>query len=184
VLTSSSPESDFASFFHTYRPRLVAAMIGFTGDRHLAEDATQETMLIIRRTWGQYDRPEHLMYTIGRQQAARLMRQHRKAIPLQSQSWDNTIPSDRLTTATAPDPGRDLDLEDALRRLPERQRQVVVLYFQQDLQIGEIAEILGIAPSAVKTHKARGLARLNDLLGAGTEATPAPIRQPIAGGTA
>ena len=56
---------------------------------------------------------------------------------------------------------------DAVRSLPDRQREVLVLRYWLDLGEAEIAEVLGIAPGTVKTHARRGLdalaAHLEDL---------------------
>jgi RNA polymerase sigma-70 factor (sigma-E family) len=48
----------------------------------------------------------------------------------------------------------------ALRGLPRRQREVLVLRYYLDLPEVEIADTLGIAPGSVKTHAHRGLATL------------------------
>ncbi|MDE0804581.1 MAG: sigma-70 family RNA polymerase sigma factor [Acidimicrobiales bacterium] len=52
----------------------------------------------------------------------------------------------------------------ALRRLPLRQREVLVLRYYADLSEAEIAETLGIGTGSVKTHAHRGLAALEPLL--------------------
>jgi RNA polymerase sigma factor (sigma-70 family) len=49
---------------------------------------------------------------------------------------------------------------DALRALPERQREVLALRYYLDLSEAEIAETLGISKGAVKTHASRGAATL------------------------
>ena len=49
---------------------------------------------------------------------------------------------------------------DALRALPERQRDVLALRYYLDLSEAEIAAALGIATGTVKTHAHRGLAAL------------------------
>jgi RNA polymerase sigma-70 factor (sigma-E family) len=48
----------------------------------------------------------------------------------------------------------------AVRRLPERQRDCVVLHYFSDLRDHEIAEVLGISAGAVKTHLHRARAAL------------------------
>lgn len=59
--------------------------------------------------------------------------------------------------ATAADQPID-ELITSLRRLPERQRAVLVLHYYADLPEAEIAEILGTRIGAVKSalHRARG----------------------------
>ena len=49
---------------------------------------------------------------------------------------------------------------DALRALPARQRECLVLRFYADLSESEIASTLEISPNSVKTHVRRGLAAL------------------------
>lgn len=53
---------------------------------------------------------------------------------------------------------------DALRRLPARQREVLVLRYYLDLSEAEIADELGISTGSVKTHAHRGLAALESHL--------------------
>ena len=52
----------------------------------------------------------------------------------------------------------------ALRALPGRQREVLVLRYYADLSEAEIAEALGISRGAVKSHAARGMAALRGVL--------------------
>jgi RNA polymerase sigma-70 factor (sigma-E family) len=52
----------------------------------------------------------------------------------------------------------------ALRALPERQREVVVLRYYGDLDEASIAAALGISRGAVKSHAHRAVRRLQDLL--------------------
>ena len=54
---------------------------------------------------------------------------------------------------------------DALRDLPHRQRDCVVLRYYEELGIDEIADTLGISRNSVKTHLRRGLAAMEDTLG-------------------
>jgi RNA polymerase sigma-70 factor (sigma-E family) len=52
----------------------------------------------------------------------------------------------------------------ALRQLPQRQREVVVLRYYADLSVTETARALQISDGAVKSYGSRGLARLAVLL--------------------
>lgn len=54
----------------------------------------------------------------------------------------------------------------ALNRLPNRQREVLLLRYYLDLSETEIAETLGISTGSVKQHAHRGLATLSTSLGA------------------
>jgi RNA polymerase sigma-70 factor (sigma-E family) len=52
----------------------------------------------------------------------------------------------------------------ALRDLPERQREAIVLRYYADLSEAEIAATMGISRGAVKSHTARGMAALRTAL--------------------
>ncbi len=52
----------------------------------------------------------------------------------------------------------------ALRGLPERQREAIVLRYYADLSEAEIAATMGITRGAVKSHTARGMAALRTAL--------------------
>jgi len=56
----------------------------------------------------------------------------------------------------------------ALRSLPERQREVVVLRFYADLSEAQIAAAMGITRGAVKSHTSRAMAALRSVLERGT----------------
>jgi RNA polymerase sigma-70 factor (sigma-E family) len=49
---------------------------------------------------------------------------------------------------------------EALRKLPERQREAIVLRYYADLSEAEIAATMGISRGAVKSHTARGMSAL------------------------
>jgi DNA-directed RNA polymerase specialized sigma24 family protein len=48
----------------------------------------------------------------------------------------------------------------ALRRLPSRQREAIVLRYYADFSEAEVAAAMGISCGAVKSHTARGMAAL------------------------
>jgi RNA polymerase sigma factor (sigma-70 family) len=52
----------------------------------------------------------------------------------------------------------------ALRGLPGRQREVLVLRYYADLSEADIADTLGISRGAVKSHASRGMASLRSTL--------------------
>jgi DNA-directed RNA polymerase specialized sigma24 family protein len=62
-------------------------------------------------------------------------------------------------------PGTDrIDIERAVARLPRRQREAITLHYLADLSVAEVATVLGIAESSVKTHLGAARAALRTQL--------------------
>lgn len=66
-------------------------------------------------------------------------------------------------------------VRDAILRLPQRQREVIVLRFLEGMSYDEIAPILEIAPSTARVHARAGLERLHVLM---SESHPTWFRAP------
>ncbi|UEL46453.1 RNA polymerase sigma factor SigV [Terrisporobacter petrolearius] len=54
----------------------------------------------------------------------------------------------------------DIDLQEALERLPEKYRIVIVLRYFEDMKIGDIAQILNENENTIKTRLYKGLSKL------------------------
>ena len=121
------------------------------GDRADGEDVAQEALARAHLRWialGAH--PEGWIVTVATRLAIDRVRRRRRApVPRREQLAlvDNHI-------------AERLDLARALRRLPRRQREVVVLRYLADWAELEVAEALGCSPGTVKSHAARGLAAL------------------------
>ncbi|MEN3309167.1 MAG: hypothetical protein V7603_5369 [Micromonosporaceae bacterium] len=83
--------------------------------------------------------------------------------------WNSEDPTDRLpdqfaTDGYGVDPQTMIDERDALwralRRLPKRQRAVIVLRYFEDLTEADIADALGCAVGTVKSQASKALAKL------------------------
>ena len=83
----------------------------------------------------------------------------RKHVPELAGSADTTSPD---AASAADDRG---EMTAALRSLPRRQREVLVLRYYLDLDVAEIAGTLRISPSAVRATNTRALAALARALG-------------------
>ena len=56
------------------------------------------------------------------------------------------------------------DLQKALQRLPERERSIMVLYYQEDMTMKEIGEAIGASESRVCQLHAQAIMKLKNIL--------------------
>lgn len=137
------------------------------GDRAEAEDIAQESML---RLWRIADawRPGEAkvttwLYRVVANLATDRLRRRRHVGPalddIEEPSDDAPGPDARLIEAA-----RAAALDEALQRLPERQRQAVVLRHIEGLANPEIAAIMDLSTEAVESLTARGKRALGAVL--------------------
>lgn len=65
------------------------------------------------------------------------------------------------------DKPKDTNLIDSLFQLPKKYRMVLFLFYYEDYKIKEIAEILNVKESTIKTRLSRGRSLLKDVLKGG-----------------
>lgn len=159
--------SDLAQLVERHHSPLLGFLYRLTGgDRPLAEDLAQETFLRALRSIKQYQsaRPfKPWLYAI----AVNVARDHFKRAETRRAV---TLTDDELLAL--PDP---IDLDDtiavdgprlavALRALPVQQREAIILRYDQDLSLAEIAAVLSIPIGTVKSRLSLGLRRLRQQL--------------------
>jgi len=88
---------------------------------------------------------------------------HRRSTPATLSIDDDSL---AVAAEEGPDAALQRDVERALDRLPEPERAALIHCFQLDLSHAEAAEVLGWPLGTLKSHVARGKARLRVHLGA------------------
>ncbi|MEU9245549.1 SigE family RNA polymerase sigma factor [Streptomyces shenzhenensis] len=131
------------------------------GDRHRAEDLLQDSLVRLWFVWPKIadEAPEAYVRKVMARAAARSARRR----------WWGERPVEELPeVAVAGDMSAIVAersrLEAALALLTPRQRAAVVLRYYQDLPDRQVAEVLGCPVGTARSHAARGVARLRDLL--------------------
>jgi RNA polymerase sigma factor (sigma-70 family) len=148
----------FEDFYRAELGRLVALARGLCAPA-LAEDVAQEAMLVAYRQWGtvaELERPDLWVSRVCVRLAVSSFR--RRVVELRAVA--------RL--AGRREPGLvTVETEEfwaAVRALPQRQAQAAALRFVYQLQVAEIAEVLGCSEGAVKQHLSRARTALHDSL--------------------
>ncbi|MGL6184239.1 MAG: sigma-70 family RNA polymerase sigma factor [Clostridium chrysemydis] len=59
----------------------------------------------------------------------------------------------------------NLDLKDAIEKLPKETKEIILLYYFEDMKQKDIAKILNLKDSTVRTRLLRGKKKLADLMG-------------------
>jgi RNA polymerase sigma-70 factor (sigma-E family) len=167
-VSSRARDDSFERFVRGCSTGLLRTAVLIVGDREIAEDLLQATLMRVARHWGvAAAAPE----AYARRVLVNLSRdRHRQAgRRVVEASW-NELSADPFqgdhADAVA---GRDAVIA-ALARLPDRQREVLVLRFYADLSVAETAAATGASEGTVKSYTSRALARMRELLGEPTTA--------------
>lgn len=158
---SGVPAGGFASLYAEEYGRVLAVAYALSGSWVVAEEVTQEAFLKAFRRWEQvagFAHPGAWVRTV----AANLARSRLRRAGAEVRALL------RLggRTASGPDPIPE-DLKavwQAVRRLPGRQAQAVVLYYLADLPVAEVAAHMGVAEGTVKAHLHQARRRLEQTL--------------------
>jgi len=146
-----------------YERPLAAFLHRRTAGRDV-EDLYQETWLRVVRAAATFDRRRRFSSWLF-EIAANLCRDwwRRHADDPKSDAVDH-VPDARSTASRVED---TMTIDSLLARLPDAQREVLVLRFWHDLSEAEIGEIVGCPKGTVKSRIHNGLARLAELAGEG-----------------
>ncbi len=153
----SAPEA-FAAIVDRTQPMVYGVAFGFFANRQLAEDLAQEAYLELFRNLHKLDSDMHMVNWLRQTTTRKCIdysrrKKHRPHFDLDS------VPEPQVAPVE-PDPRLSEELERQLADLPAKMRMVVILRFQEDLKLGEIAETLNIPVNTVKTLLRRALIRL------------------------
>ena len=140
--------------------RLAALLLRETAT---AEEVVQDAFVAMHGAWRRLDDPDRALAYLRRSvvNGARSALRHRGVV-------ERHAPAPLPDGASA-EHGAMVALEHeevltALRSLPVRQREVLVLRYYVDLAEADIADALGISRGAVKSHASRGMAALRSTL--------------------
>jgi RNA polymerase sigma-70 factor (sigma-E family) len=160
---SWAPDDAVTHLYAAHYRSLVRLAALLLRDTAVAEEVTQDAFVSLHHAWRRLADPDRALAYLRQSvvNGARSALRRREV-------------ADRLAPPAGPDAasaehGALVALEHqqvlaALRTLPQRQREVLVLRYYVDLAEADIAEALGISRGAVKSHASRGMAGLRTAL--------------------
>ena len=117
---------EFRWLFAAEYPTVVRTIYFVLQDRGRSEEIAQEAFVQLLRHWdkvSRYDFPEAWVRRVAIRLAVRDAKRERRLAMLPLHAADD---------ASAPDPMMDVDLLNAIKRLPPQQRSVIVLFYYED----------------------------------------------------
>ena len=152
-----------------YQYRLFRYLVYITGNKERAEDFFQETWIRVLERGHQYDgksKFEAWLFAIARHLVIDWQRS-KKPQSLDSLTDPGQESPRQFANEKEPSPLHQVltqeseeSVQVSLRQLPAIYREVLVLRFQEELQIEEMAGVLGVPLSTVKSRLYRGLEAL------------------------
>lgn len=147
--------ADIEVFCQRVGPQLVGTLSVICGNRLVAEELTQETLIRVWDRWervGSLDKPAAWA--------------HRVAVNL-ANSWWRRVQAERRAHARIgierpyePDGADAVAVHQAVLQLPPRQRTVLALRYYSDLSIADTAAVMQCEPGTVKSLTSKALHNL------------------------
>ena len=158
--SAARDEAGFAAIVRTHQSMVYSIAWHFFRNRALAEEISQDVFLQLYRNLDSIDSPEHMESWLRRSTSNRCIDCYRKKGRREELSFEG------FAEPAAPAHGSDPMLSGMLQRLvaslPDPQRIVVILKYQEDLDPDEIAATLGMPVRTVWSHLRRAVALLQE----------------------
>lgn len=165
LIQAGRAEEAFERLVPAFRRRVFGLAYSLLRDRGAAEDLAQEVFVKLWQALPRYDGRARLstwIYAITRNAAISALRGRRRMVSMADPAVFAEVES-RESTAGAG--SGDAALWRQVEALPEKQRQAVLLYYQDERAVDEVAEMMGLPVNTVKTHLHRARAKLAQALG-------------------
>jgi RNA polymerase sigma-70 factor (sigma-E family) len=158
--TDTQDLDDFTGLFVGHYAQLVRLAALLLGDAAAAEDVVQEAFI---RVHGRSRVDDPLAYL--RQTVVNLSRSDLRRRIMARRHAPHPMPDVASAEEDACTSLARREVVVALRALPARQREAVVLRYWADLTEAQAGELMGVSIGSVKAYTSRGLAKLGALLG-------------------
>lgn len=170
ALAVRSREGDLAAFevlARRFENRLYSYALGMIGDRHEAADQAQEVLVRAFRSLGRFDaRRSFASWVFGiAAHVCRdwLRRRHRRRERPSEAVEDASSPAQAAARAEAEETRQRVRA--AVRKLPPKYREVIVLHYLEEMSYDQVGESLGITAPAARRRALRAREMLRRTLG-------------------
>ena len=159
----SNREERLTHMVEQYQSSLLAMCYAYLHERDMAEDAVQETFLKAYKALDSF-RGECTEKTWLTSIAINVCRSARKS------NWmvrvNHFITPEDIPAAVWDHYDQEAaDLAAAIQQLPDKLKEVILLYYYQEMTMPEIAWIVGVTPSMVSKRIKKAHAKLHSVLG-------------------
>jgi RNA polymerase sigma-70 factor (ECF subfamily) len=170
LVAAGRRDEALAGIVQALRRKVFGLAYSFLRNREAAEDVAQEVFIRVWRALPGYDRRASVstwVYSITRNASLSALRARRSRGGAGSAADSDAVESTDIADESAfPErEAEDASLRRLIGQLPERQRQVVVLFYLQEQSHEEVAAMLAMPVGTVKTLLHRARARLAEAAG-------------------
>jgi RNA polymerase sigma-70 factor (sigma-E family) len=162
-VTMTDADAAIEALYDAHYVGLVRLAVLLVRDLGTAEEVVQDAFVAVHGRWHRLDDHDralgYLRTAVGQQGAVGA-----PAPRVVARNVPALLPDAPGADTASLDSERRRAVLDALRALPQRQREVLTLRYYLDFSEREIAQTLGISQGAVKSHASRGAAALRQLL--------------------
>lgn len=149
---------DYTKAVDTYADSVYRVAFSYTYLKADAEDVLQNVFLKLFQAKKHFNSEEHLKQWLIRVTVNECHNLHRS-------SWKKNISFEEIEKSVqASLPDDNIDLHNALLKLPGDYRIIIHMYYYEGYKTKEIAKILHLKEATVRTKLARGRERLKELL--------------------
>ena len=161
---AAGDEAAFASIVDAYQADMERVSFAICGDIELAREGVQVAWVIVWRrlsTLRDVDRIRPWLATVAANETRRLARRHRgrRLVEIAVSPAEADAPHGGLDPASR---AAEVDLANAMTRLPEIDRTIVALRYLAEMTSAEIGPAVGLSAAGVRTRLARALDRLRE----------------------
>jgi len=151
-------QAEFISLAERYKDTVYRIALNYYGSPYDADDTVQDVMLKLFQRGEPFESEEHARYWLIRVTVNQCKNGLRLARLRRHENLDDVTLSVQFRL-----PGQS-EVYRQVMSLPERYRTVLYLFYYEELSVNQIAQLLGVKPTAVTTRLSRARQKLKSKL--------------------